>query len=332
MSTTTKQIGRYSFKCTEGCAINLTRSWMPPFQKTQFEGKPITVTTLVRPALLRLSTSKHARSKLVEVGVYLWTNGGHFDGRVIDVVGRLSFQSSAEETRMMASYEFSYQFLGCRVSKSIVAVTMIEIDFPASGLAEDAVVDLTLSYQPGQEASSRGPVVVPASLGLARFLHNPDVSDCSFSVGGTATPLHASRILLMRASRFFYRMFSGPWAEAAAARTEHISFTTWSAPAVALAFLHIYSGWTPSQPSLPAHTPAALMTDFACNPGTLSFATWRQLGDLAQFLELKDLALAVNGKQIALLQEQTRELAAMPDVHSDDDDDARPRKRKRGNS
>ncbi|KNE64480.1 hypothetical protein AMAG_09496 [Allomyces macrogynus ATCC 38327] len=42
--------------------------------------------------------------------------------------------------------------------------------------------------------------------------------------------------------------------------------------------------------------------------------TWRQLLKLAQFLGLKPLALAVNRKLVALLEEQFQELSTMPDT------------------
>ncbi|KNE58926.1 hypothetical protein AMAG_04460 [Allomyces macrogynus ATCC 38327] len=83
----------------------------------------------------------------------------------------------------------------------------------------------------------------------------------------------------------------------------------WDAPAVALAFIHIYSGWTPDQPTLPAQTPEDL-----------------HLFELAQYPQLKTLANAVNCKLISLLEEQSQELLQMPEEPVDDA--PRPSKRR----
>ncbi|KAJ3367965.1 hypothetical protein GGF31_006921 [Allomyces arbusculus] len=167
----------------------------------------------------------------------------------------------------------------------------------------DVVVDLTLSQLMEPEKPALEPVIVPASLGFLPYLHDPDVP-------------------------YFKAMFSGDWAKAETVRTGPIQFTAWSAPAVALAFIHIYSGWTPDV-AFPTHTPTDPVADFACDPAMLSFATWRHLLDLAQCLGLKEFAMSVNRKLIALLEEQSRELAAMPDVLPDEN--PRPHKRARVN-
>ncbi|KAJ3373651.1 hypothetical protein GGF31_000495 [Allomyces arbusculus] len=96
-----------------------------------------------------------------------------------------------------------------------------------------------------------------------------------------------------------------------------IPFTSWGAPAVALAFVHIYSGWTPNAPSLPEDVPEDLVIDFSCDPGTLDEDAWRHLLKLARFLGLKSLALAVNRNLVALIEEQYSELPGMPDDHVD---------------
>ncbi|KAJ3360240.1 hypothetical protein GGF32_008587 [Allomyces javanicus] len=169
--------------------------------------------------------------------------------------------------------------------------------------------------------------VVPEALGFLRFLRDPDVCVCSFLVKGPEAPLFAARVVLARAraSPYFRNMFSGPWAETQS--KDPISFTSWDAPAVALAFVHIYAGWRPDIP-LPEPTPAELVADFSCDPATLPFATWRNLFELAQYLGLKELAIATSRKLIVLIEEQARDLEAMPDTHPDDDDPG-PRKRAR---
>ncbi|KAJ3358481.1 hypothetical protein GGF32_000384 [Allomyces javanicus] len=126
-------------------------------------------------------------------------------------------------------------------------------------------------------------------------------------------PLYASRVLLMRASPIFCHMFSGPWAESAKVATkEPISFVAWEAPAVALAFIHIYSGWMPDHGALPADLPADIIEDFACDPALLNEDAWRHLLKPARFLGLWVLALAVNRKLVTLLAEQFVELSVMP--------------------
>ncbi|KNE71757.1 hypothetical protein AMAG_20444 [Allomyces macrogynus ATCC 38327] len=83
----------------------------------------------------------------------------------------------------------------------------------------------------------------------------------------------------MRSSLYFKAMLSGDWAETQS--KDPISFSAWNAPMVALAFVHISSGWTSDMP-LPAQTPADHSIDFTCVPSTLSFAQWRAFLDLAQ--------------------------------------------------
>ncbi|KAJ3360241.1 hypothetical protein GGF32_008588, partial [Allomyces javanicus] len=314
----TELIGRYSFKCAAGTTLDLSKqSWLAnPFDRRQYESKLLVVSALIRPALVKWIAKSPTSTKLMEVGLYLYTNDKHLDGRVFDATGTLSFRpSSATANSALQSCKFTFQLLADRVTMGQVAVTMMNVALPADGWVKDVVVDLVLSEVVLQSKPA-------LELGMLQYLHDPDVCDCSFLVGGTATPLYATRILLMR-SPFFKAMFSGDWAETQS--KDPIKFTSWDAPAVALAFVYIYSGWTPDVP-LPRQTPADFLADFACVPSTLSFAQWRKLLALAQYLGLKDLALAVNRKLMALLEEQSRELAAMPDLQ--EDDDPRPRKRK----
>ncbi|KAJ3351967.1 hypothetical protein GGF32_004018 [Allomyces javanicus] len=156
---------------------------------------------------------------------------------------------------------------------------------------------------------------VPSVLGFLPYLHDANVSDCSFLAKGMKTPLHASRVLLMRSSSFFKRMLSGPWLESV---HDPIPLAAWDAPAVALVFVHIYSGWVPNDP-LPAKTPARLVEDFACDPTGLTYATWRNLFELARMLGLKDLGLAVNRKLVALLYQEQDDVAAEPESDSEGD-------------
>ncbi|KNE72072.1 hypothetical protein AMAG_16010 [Allomyces macrogynus ATCC 38327] len=169
-------------------------------------------------------------------------------------------------------------------------------------------------------------LVAPPTPGHLPFLHDPDVCDCSVLAKGVDTPLHASRVILMQASPLFRTMLC-LWVESTKLATkEPISFTSWYAPAVAFVFIHIYSGWTPDQPALPESTPEDLIDDFACDPATLDEDAWRHLLQLARFLGLKLLAMAVYRKLMKLLEEQFEELRAMPDEPVDA---PRPRARKR---
>ncbi|KAJ3360239.1 hypothetical protein GGF32_008586 [Allomyces javanicus] len=318
MPKKTKEVGRYSFKCAAGTTLDWSKqSWLAnPFERRQYESKLFTVSALTRPALVKWLDKARARVTLLEVGLYLFTNDKHLDGRVFDATGTLSFRpSSAAANSALETFNFSFQLLADHVSRGQIAVTLVDVTLPADGRVKDVTVDLVLS-----EVLSHGKPAL--ELGILQYLHDPEVCDCSFLLSGAATPLYATRVLLMR-SPFFKAMFSGDWAETQS--KDPIKFTSWDAPAVALAFVYIYSGWTPDVP-LPSQTPADLLTDFACVPSTLPFARWRNLLDLAQFLGLKDLALAVNRKLVALLEEQSRELEEMPDVQ--EDDDPRPRKRK----
>ncbi|KAJ3361216.1 hypothetical protein GGF32_007646 [Allomyces javanicus] len=296
-----------------------------PFDEQQFEGKLFTVSALARQAPVKWLDTTLDCVILMEVGLYLYTDDTHLDQRIFAATGALSFRpSSASPDSTLESYSFSFQFLADRVSMGLIAVMMVDMTLRTNGRVKDLVVGFTLSEVVTHGKPAPEPVIVPASLGYLQCLHDPDVCDCSFQVGETATLLYATRVLLIRASPYFKAMFLGDWAETQS--KDPIPFTLWSAPAVALAFVHIYSGWTPNV-ALPTNMPTYLLADFACDPATLSFATWRQLLELAQYLGLKDLALAVNRKLMALLEEQLRELAAMPSVVPNEN--PRPRKRAR---
>ncbi|KAJ3351975.1 hypothetical protein GGF32_004026 [Allomyces javanicus] len=168
----------------------------------------------------------------------------------------------------------------------------------------DMVVTATVSFSGSIVPAHIKRAPVPSVLGFLPFLHDAKVSDCSFLAKGMTTPLHASRVLLMRSSSFFKRMLSGPWLESV---HDPIPLAAWDAPAIALAFVHIYSGWVPNDP-LPAKTPARLVEDFACDDGA-------HLCDVAQ----PDLALAVNRKLVALLYQEQDDVAAEPESDSEGD-------------
>ncbi|KAJ3367962.1 hypothetical protein GGF31_006918 [Allomyces arbusculus] len=150
-------------------------------------------------------------------------------------------------------------------------------------------------------------LLVPHSLGFLAFLNDPTLCDCSFLAKDALEPLYASRMMLARSSPFFRTMFSGDWAESANAK-DPISFTSWHAAAVALTFIHIYSGWLPGTP-LPKGARKRVRA-FACDPDTLEYPTWRNMFELAQMLELKALMLAINRKLVTLLEDQFQELRA----------------------
>ncbi|KAJ3360580.1 hypothetical protein GGF32_008323, partial [Allomyces javanicus] len=129
-------------------------------------------------------------------------------------------------------------------------------------------------------------LLVPHSLGFIAFLNDPALCDCAFLAKDAPEPLYASRMMLARSSPFFRTMFSGDWAESAKFK-DPISFTSWHAAAVALTFIHIYSGWLPGTP-LPKGARKRVRS-FSCNPDTLEYPTWRNMFELAQMLELKAL-------------------------------------------
>ncbi|KAJ3360562.1 hypothetical protein GGF32_008304 [Allomyces javanicus] len=151
-------------------------------------------------------------------------------------------------------------------------------------------------------------LLVPYSLGFIAFLNDPALSDCAFLAKDAPEPLYASRMMLSRSSSFFRTMFSGDWAESAGKTKDPIKFTSWHAAAVALTFIHIYSGWLPGTP-LPKGARRRVRS-FMCNPDTLEYPTWRNMFELAQMLELKLLTLAINRQLVALLEAQFQELKA----------------------
>ncbi|KAJ3351971.1 hypothetical protein GGF32_004022 [Allomyces javanicus] len=174
--------------------------------------------------------------------------------------------------------------------------------------------------QPTSEMTSEQSVV--------KFLHRPAYCDCALLAKDAPGPLYASRTVLSNASPFFRTMFKGKWADSRQGTETPIQFTTWHAPAVALALIHIYSGWLPGM-VLPKGT-KQLVREFACDPDTLEYPTWRNLFELSQMLELKPLTLAVNRQLVEMLEAQYRDLAnaeaAQAHRFSDesDDDEAAP--------
>ncbi|KAJ3357322.1 hypothetical protein GGF32_001116 [Allomyces javanicus] len=251
-----------------------------------------------------------------------------------DVTGTLSFLAAEAPNR--TEYPFTTQIKAPpftlihsveqkATGTAAMASIMVAVDVPRGTSVEDTMLDLVLVEVKNAAADSLQSL---APLSLLHFFHDPSVSDCAFLTKGSDTLLYATRVVLMRASPYFRSMFTGPWAESALAVTKDpIPFTAWDAPAVVLAFIHIYSGWTPDQPALPAQTSEDLLMDFSCDPATLSFSMWRHLLELAQYLRLKPLALAVNRKLISLLEEQSRELLQKPDEPMDNA--PRPSKRRR---
>ncbi|KNE64104.1 hypothetical protein AMAG_09165 [Allomyces macrogynus ATCC 38327] len=326
-----------------------SRDWQPAGQIDLF---PALQPSELRPTpdLLEKRPNVH----LVEVGIAAWFTA-ELSNMVFDITGTISFDhfvddesndgsdedendeedSDDDEAGERASFPFSMQL------KAPAVATVLPAEHPKTGAAvisscvvavdvqhrEKKVRNLELDFTFVASNDVLRKNVIPASVGLLPYLHDPGVCDCSFLTKGVDTPLLASRVILMRASPILHTMLSGPWAESAKLATkEPISLKSWDATAVALAFIHIYSGWTPDQPTLPESTPEDLVDDFACDPATLDEDAWRHLLQLARFLGLKLLALAVNRKLIKLLEEQFEELNAMPDEPVDV---PRPRSRKR---
>ncbi|KAJ3371875.1 hypothetical protein GGF31_002535 [Allomyces arbusculus] len=242
----------------------------------------------------------------------------------IDVIGSISFLKTADApgrsesqfaTVIKAPPIVPVQSLDQKmVGTASMASVVVAVDVPRGSRVHDMSLDFTIV----DAGKTTEPLRGLAPLGFLHFLHDPSVSDCAFLAKGTDTPLYATRMMLMCGSSYFRKMFSGPWAESAFVGIKDAIPFAWDAPVVALVFVHIYSGWTPDRPALPAETPDELVVDFACDPATLSFSTWQQLFELARYLQLKTLAIAVNRKLIGLLEEQSRELLQVPDEPMND--------------
>ncbi|KAJ3368756.1 hypothetical protein GGF31_006180 [Allomyces arbusculus] len=334
-----------------------THDWQPAGQIDLFpalqpsELKPT-------PDLLERRPNVH----LVEVGIAAWFSA-ELSNIVFDVTGSISFDAFVDdnsndgsdgdddddvdedendddgEEKERPSFPFSMQLKAPAVSTvlptehpktgaAVIASCVVAVDVQRHHDKRVRNLELAFSLVAANEVLHKN--VIPASVGLLPYLHDPDVCDCSFLTKGVDAPLLASRVILMRASHIFRSMLSGPWVESTKLATrEPILFTSWNAPAMALVFIHIYSGWTPDQPTLPVSTPEDLVDDFACDPSTLDEDAWRHLLQLARYLGLKLLAIAVNRKLMKLLEEQLEELRSMPDEPIDA---PRPRTKKRQQS
>ncbi|KAJ3360573.1 hypothetical protein GGF32_008316 [Allomyces javanicus] len=258
--------------------------------------------------------------RFVEVELTAWFSNA-LSNKVFDVKGTISYCDSGLGPDRL-SYPFSMQLkappeLSATPSDSpiprpaVVGTVVVAVDVSDP---EQKVSDKEVNFELVESNATESPrtLVVPPPHGVLQYLHNVNAGDCAFRVRGTDTLLYASRIMLMRASPFFAAMFSGDWAETQS--KDPISFTSWEAPAVALAFVHIYSGWTPNQPALPEDMPANLVNVFACDPASLDEEAWRHLFKLALFLGLRPLARAVNRKLVALLDDQFQDLSEEVDV------------------
>ncbi|KNE59730.1 hypothetical protein AMAG_05194 [Allomyces macrogynus ATCC 38327] len=169
-------------------------------------------------------------------------------------------------------------------------------------------VTINLTAQASLASGVDHSMLLPHSLGFLAFLNDPTLCDCYFLAKDAPGPLYASLMMLARASPFFRTMFSGDWAESAPKTEDPIKFTSWHAAAVALTFIHIYSGWLPGTP-LPKGA-LKRVRSFSCDPTKLEYPTWRNMFELAQMLELKALTLAINRQLVALLEAQFQELGA----------------------
>ncbi|KNE59718.1 hypothetical protein AMAG_05182 [Allomyces macrogynus ATCC 38327] len=272
----------------------------------------------LQPTQDQLEKRPHLR--FVEVEVMAWFSNA-LSNKVFDVAGTILYLDSGLAPDRL-SYRFSMQLEAppeCPVISSdppvprpsVAATVVVAVDVSDP---EQKVMDMELKFELAESEPTtlpHTPVALP-SLGVLQYLHDTKASDCAFRIRGTETLLYASRIMLMRGSQFFRSMFSGNWTETQS--KDPISFTSWDAPAVALAFVHIYSGWTPDQPTLPEDVPPNLVDDFGCDPDSFDEDAWRHLFKLARFLGLKPLARAVNRKLVALLEEQFQELSEVTDV------------------
>ncbi|KAJ3351969.1 hypothetical protein GGF32_004020 [Allomyces javanicus] len=222
-------------------------------------------------------------------------------GKVFLVTGALSFKRTGVTagTKAQQSHPFSLTIAVPTLTSPTTPVCVsMPIILPFNTGTSINVVDLAVTATWRQLATlslAKHIRQVPEQLGFLRFLHDERVSDCAFLVKGADTPIYASRVMLVRSSSFFMRMFLGVWRESST--TDPISFDSWHVAAVALVLIHIYSGWVPGEP-LPNQTPEQLRAD------TLAMTVIQQLK--------------------ALLDEQLRDLSLTADLdpESDGDDDA----------
>ncbi|KAI9224227.1 hypothetical protein BC828DRAFT_402448 [Blastocladiella britannica] len=135
-----------------------------------------------------------------------------------------------------------------------------------------------------------------SALGFLDFLDDPELGDCSFLIGNSTAPICASKMLLVRASPFFYTLLTkthSVFIETTALQAnEPIRFADWSLPAFLLALVHIYCGWLPGNP-LPAQT-NAFLAKHRCVLSDFDFLSWQAVYQLARMLELDQFAVAIN--------------------------------------
>ncbi|KAJ3351973.1 hypothetical protein GGF32_004024 [Allomyces javanicus] len=279
---------------------------------------------VVRPSA---TVTEPAANFAIDVGIAATFIDARHAGKVLLVTGALSFKRMGVTagTKAQQSQSFSLTIAVPTLTSPTTPVCVsTPIILPFNTGTSINVVDLAVTATWRQVATlslAKHIRQVPEQLGFLRFLHDERVSDCAFLAKGADTPIYASRVMLVRSSSFFRRMFSGMWRESST--TDPIRFESWHAAAVAHVLIHIYSGWVPGEP-LPSQTPEQLRADVACEPKDLLYATWRNSLELAEMLGLKTLAMTVIQQLKTLLDEQLRDLSltADSDPESDDDDDA----------
>ncbi|KNE64336.1 hypothetical protein AMAG_09363 [Allomyces macrogynus ATCC 38327] len=230
-------------------------------------------------------------------------------GELVDIAGLVSYTvppvgvEAAAAQLHRARLAFRVQ-LAAPVAQTVhpiylVAPVAADTPLPAHGRVHDLVVDVTATHI-GSVVPAPDWSLVPARLGLAGFIGDAHVADCTLQARDAPYALHVSRVMLARASPYFRDLFS-------TSTDRDITLTDWSAPAVALAVIHMYAGWVPPH-ALPDGSPSAVVRDFACDPAGVKYATWRHLFDLAHWLGLKQLALAANRQCAAVLDAEFREV------------------------
>ncbi|KNE71758.1 hypothetical protein AMAG_16062 [Allomyces macrogynus ATCC 38327] len=269
------------------------------------------------------------RKSNLELGVCIfWGNAASMpsvlEGKNVTVSGTLGYAWSMSTGynnggQRIGTHSFMMDAVATR--SGICAVTPLNnvassIDNTVSSVSLEFAITLTPTDPPASCIDQT--LVVPHSLGFIAFLNDPALCDCAFLTKDAPAPLYASRMMLARSSPFFRTMFSGDWAESANSK-DPIKFTSWHAPAVALTFIHIYSGWLPGTP-LPKGARKRVRS-FACDPDTLEYPTWRNMFELAQMLELKALTLAINRQLVASLEAQFQDLKATKATYGVRDED-----------
>ncbi|KAI9224228.1 hypothetical protein BC828DRAFT_373969 [Blastocladiella britannica] len=165
---------------------------------------------------------------------------------------------------------------------------------------------------PNAVAVPRSRVVAPNAPGFLDYLDIQALGDCAFLICDATDPIYASKLLLARASPFFFALLSksntGFVETSALHANEPIKFPDWALSAFLLVLVHIYSGWLPGS-NLPARAEAYL-NKHCCDPLEFDFVRWQPVYQLGRMLELDQFAVAINLVLAKKLANEHHELMA----------------------